>query len=122
MHERRQFSRVPFNTSVSLQQGSESVDTQLVDISLNGVLIATPSRYRLATDRQCTIVVPLADDVRITMQVALVHSSSNLLGFHCTGMDMESMSHLRRLIEMNLHEQGAAERVLAEMLGQQTSV
>ncbi len=114
--ERRQFSRVTFDAVVTVSQEDQNFTAQLVDISLNGVLIATPSEYELRTDRPCSIGVRLSQDVNIAMQVSLVHSSSQTLGFHCTSIDMDSMTHLRRLVEINLPGESASERVLNELL------
>lgn len=114
--ERRQFSRIEFDADVHLTQEGKDYHAQLRDISLNGVLISTPADYHLRTDMPCTLHVVLADNAVITMQVALVHSSSQVLGFHCTSIDMDSIIHLRRLIEINLGEAGASERVLTELL------
>lgn len=114
--ERRRFSRIEFDADVRLLQDGNQYSAQLHDISLNGVLIATPSEYHIRTDMPCTLLVILSDDVVITMQVALVHSSSTFLGLHCTSIDMDSIVHLRRLIEINLGEPGAPERVLTELL------
>ena len=114
--ERRQFSRVEFDADVSITQEDNAYSAQLEDISLNGVLITTPEEYEIRTDMPCTVTVSLADGVDIVMQVTLVHSSSKTLGFHCTSIDMDSMTHLRRLVEMNLPDVAASERVLSEML------
>lgn len=114
--ERRQFSRVPFDAHVLLTQEGKEYRAQLQDISLNGVLITTPADYHLRTDMPCTLQVVLSDSALITMQVTLVHSSSDFLGFHCTSIDMDSIVHLRRLIEINLGDTQASERVLAELL------
>lgn len=114
--DRRKFSRIEFDADVHLTQAGKTSPAQLEDISLNGVLLSTPEDYRLHTDVPCTLNITLADDVAINMQVVLVHSSSRLLGLHCTSIDMESVIHLRRLIEMNLADPLASERVLAELL------
>lgn len=114
--ERRQFSRVNFDADVTLTQEGRSFSAQLEDISLNGVLLSTPSQYQLRTDIPCTLYIALAEAANIRMQVTLVHSSSSFLGFHCTSIDMDSIIHLRRLIEINLDEPQASERVLAELL------
>jgi len=114
--ERRQYSRVDFETDVAITQEDNAYSAQLVDISLNGVLITTPEEYAIRTDLPCTVTVSLADDVEIVMQVTLVHSSTKTLGFHCTSIDMDSMTYLRRLVEMNLPDAGASERVLNELL------
>ena len=114
--ERRQFSRVEFDADVYLIQESKEYRAQLHDISLNGVLVSTPSEYHIRTDMPCALNVLLSDQVVITMQATLVHSSSSFLGFHCTSIDMDSVVHLRRLIEVNLDDPGASERVLTELL------
>lgn len=114
--DRRRFSRIEFDADVRLTQEGKQYEAQLHDISLNGVLISAPRDYHLRTDMPCTLQVVLADNVIITMQVTLVHSSSSFLGFHCTSIDMDSIIHLRRLIEINLGEPGASERVLTELL------
>lgn len=114
--ERRQFSRIGFEANVIIAQQQHEYPAKLVDISLNGVLVATPPRYQVRTDMPCTLSINLANDVVITMQVTLVHSSTTLLGFHCTSIDMDSIAHLRRLIEINLDDPNASERVLGELL------
>jgi PilZ domain len=114
--ERRQFSRIDFEADAILIQDGESLSAQLEDISLNGVLISTPTQYQLRADRPCTLRVSLAGNAVIEMQIILVHSSSTFLGFHCVSIDMDSVVHLRRLIEMNLDDADASERVLAELL------
>jgi hypothetical protein len=114
--ERRQFSRVLFDADVLLSQEGMEYTAQLQDISLNGVLITAPPGYKLRTDVPCALQVRLADSAVIAMQAALVHSSSQFLGFHCISIDMDSIVHLRRLMEINLEDPHASERVLAELL------
>lgn len=116
--ERRQFSRVKFEAEAIIKQQGNEFSVELIDISLNGVLTAIPSDYQIRTDMPCVIQISLGDDPdsRILMQVTLVHMSSSFLGFQCTNIDMDSIIHLRRLIEMNLQEAGASERVLSELL------
>ena len=117
--DRRQYSRIPFEAAVTIMQGDSSLSAQLVDISINGVLIETPESYHFRTDTPCRIHIELCNDIVITMQVALVHSSSSMLGFHCTSIDMESMAHLRKIIESNLGDPLAPGRVLDELVKRQ---
>lgn len=114
--ERRQYSRVPFAATACIMQGDRSVITELIDISLNGLLVATPESYHLRSDVPCNVKIQLSDSAAITMQVTLVHSSDRALGFHCTSIDMDSITHLRRLIEINLEDPNAPERVLSELV------
>jgi bifunctional N-acetylglucosamine-1-phosphate-uridyltransferase/glucosamine-1-phosphate-acetyltransferase GlmU-like protein len=114
--ERRQFSRVNFETQVLLSQGDALIQAEVQDISLNGLLIKTPKHYHLRSDLPCRAKILLANNIHIEMQVTLVHSSDASLGLHCTSIDMESIAHLRRLIEANMQEPNACERVLAELV------
>jgi hypothetical protein len=118
-NERRQFSRVGFAAEAELIQEGNLVHAELIDISLNGLLVRTPQEYEFRTDIPCCVQIRLSDDTVIQMQVALVHSGSQCLGFHCTSIDMDSIIHLRRLIEINLNDPGAAERILAELVRRQ---
>lgn len=119
LSERRQFTRVGFAAEAELIQEGNLVHAELIDISLNGLLVRTPTEYDFRTDIPCCVQIRLSDDTLIQMQVALVHSGSQCLGFHCTSIDMDSIIHLRRLIEINLNDPSAAERVLAELVRRQ---
>lgn len=114
--ERRQFTRVEFGNSCHLQQDDVHFDTELIDISVNGVLVATPSNYSIKTDQPLLMSTRLSSEAVIEMRVKLAHSSAKLLGFECISIDMDSIAHLRRLVELNIDDNGASERVLAELL------
>jgi len=114
--ERRRFTRVKFDTAATVAQGSNAYHAQVLDISLNGVLLKTPEDYELRADLPSHISIFLSEDTEIQMQVTLAHSSNRYLGFHCESVDMDSIVHLRRLIELNMDDERAAERVLEEMV------
>ncbi len=114
--DRRHYSRIQFDANVNVVQGTQTYNAELIDISLNGVLISTPDEYQVRTDKSCTLTVTLSADAKIEMQVALVHARSDCLGFQCTSIDMDSIVVLRRLIEINLDDPAASERVLSELV------
>lgn len=114
--ERRKFSRVPFEAQAVITQDGQSFIASLIDISLNGLLAKTPAQYTLRSDMPCTVTIKLSQTVIINMQVALVHCSQSALGLHCTSIDMDSITHLRRLIESNVEDPHASERVLSELV------
>ena len=118
-NERRRFTRVRFDTAASIAQGTSVFHTHVLDISLNGLLVETPENYGLRADIDVNISIFLCSTVEIQMLARLVHSSNLYLGFRCHGVDMESASHLRRLIELNMHDPHAPERVLEEMMLEQ---
>lgn len=114
--ERRRFTRVSFDTAATLAQGDTVLHTHVLDISLNGVLLETPKDYTVRADMPANISIFLCDSAEIQMHVSLVHSTSEFLGFHCNSIDVDSAGHLRRLIELNIDDPSASERVLDEML------
>lgn len=116
--ERRKFSRVDFDASATLIQNQTQIHTNLVDVSLNGVLVETPKEYEINVAEPATLDIALSDETHISMQVNLAHSSSQVLGFHCISIDVESISHLRRLIELNMENEKASDRVLSELIRQ----
>ncbi len=115
-YERRRYTRIRFDTAATLAQGEVVFHTHLLDISLNGVLLETPSNYQVRADQPAHISIFLGDQAEIQMTVKLVHSSTRFLGFRCESIDMDSVGHLRRLIELNMDDPHAPERVLEELV------
>lgn len=114
--ERRRYTRIDFANDAVLHQENNNFPIYLIDISLNGVLIEKPNNYALRTDQPTYIAITLTDEIIIEMKVRLIHESGAMLGFHCDSIDMMSMTHLRRLIELNIQEPNASDRVLEELI------
>lgn len=115
--DRRQFSRVAFNGDVTLCQSNQRWLGEVVDISLKGALIRLPKACTLTPDMPIQLILNLADDTVIEMTVSLCHIQGNLAGLVCQQIDVDSVAHLRRLIELNTGDPAAAEREL-QRLGQ----
>lgn len=114
--ERRRFTRVPFDTSCTIVQGTARIDVDLLDISLNGALVSRPDNLPSHLEGPIYLDIELTDQTQISMEVELAHSEENSIGFSCKQLDMDSASHLRRLIELNIGTENAAERVLEELI------
>jgi hypothetical protein len=114
--ERRRFSRVNFSTPVTLVQGDQQWQGKLLDISLKGVLVELPAAADYDPQASLTASIPLSDQASINMVVQPAHQEDHLLGVECISIDMESIGHLRRLIELNLDDPTAAERELTELI------
>lgn len=114
--ERRQFTRVDFDASVKITQNNALIHTHLIDISLNGLLVKTPNSYELQADQTAQVKINLSANDEINMTVSLVHSSERILGFRCETIDMESVTYLRRLLELNIGEESAPDRVLSQLV------
>lgn len=114
--ERRRFQRLSFNLAAELSQHELPWHAGLLDISLKGLLIAGQLPEYFDALAPIQVRIELSEQAQIVMQVAVAHQSTDSTGLSSLSIDMESMSHLRRLIELNLGDAGAAERELAELI------
>lgn len=111
-HERRQFRRISFPAPVEFGQGDFHALTEVIDISLRGILVRAEP---LVFDRAMpvTITIRLSDDIRITMTAVWAHQKSDAIAFCWIQVDIESLIHLRRLLELNAGDKLLIERELA---------
>ena len=114
-NNRRSFTRVPFDAWVELRQGERAWNAVLLDISLKGLLIATPEQWAIEPSQPFTAAVRLGSAEAITMRASLAHQHDGRVGFRCEHIDLESITHLRRLLELNLGNTALVERELAEL-------
>ena len=104
MTEHRHSHRVNFDCLVEFETGECRHICELVDISLQGALIAACSGATPKAGTPCKLIISLpgSDEIKISMIGRVAHKMENRLGIHCETIDVDSMTHLRRLIEYNL--------------------
>ncbi|MBB3167162.1 PilZ domain-containing protein [Simiduia aestuariiviva] len=115
--DRRNFARVAFSGAVTLRQGEQVWLGTVADISLKGALVCLPTPCSLDGQTPIQLTLTLTDDIVIDMTVGLCHRQGDMIGVACQQIDVESMAHLRRIIELNTGDPIAAEREL-HRLGQ----
>ncbi|CAD5378896.1 Cyclic diguanosine monophosphate-binding protein [Pseudomonas sp. OF001] len=115
-HERRRFQRIPFEADAELRHGAQRWTVQLHDLSLKGLLVSRPAGWAMQPDTAIHASLQLAPQVEVRMTVSLAHQSDDLLGFYCREIDLDSITHLRRLIELNLGSRELLERELSALL------
>jgi hypothetical protein len=112
----RKYTRVPFLMDGVLRMGEQRIPMQVVDISLNGALVQPADEAAAGTGSDGVLELPLAGtDVMIRMGVSVAHSRGAAIGLRCTSIDLESMTHLRRLMELNLGDPHLVERELVAL-------
>jgi len=116
---RRNFWRVLFQSSVKLTSGSETHQCQLEDISLKGVLLEMPAGVSITSGQQCQLQLELASGTAIAMAATIVHVENRHVGLRCDSIDLDSITHLRRLVELNAGDAQVFERDLATLLHEQ---
>lgn len=115
--DRRRFTRVPFDAQTRLRQDGLEIDVQLVDLSLHGLLVLEPSGWQeLSNNAQFNAVIQLAEGSQIRMDVHLAHAEEGLLGFECDHIDLDSISHLKRLLALNTGDEKRLGKELGGLL------
>jgi hypothetical protein len=114
--ERRRFSRIDFDARVEIAQGDKNWQAQLLDISLKGLLLAKMGPYQLQPTTPILVKIILSDQTSIAMSAHVVNQTLEQLHLACVTIDIDSISHLRRLIELNIGDASAAERELSELI------
>lgn len=119
-NEPRHFSRIPFHADVALtfHLAAEEQAAHLLDISLKGALVEmTHPLTNVFKGKICRMVLALGTGgEQIAMEGMVAHQEGQLIGIKCQHIDVDSMSNLRRLIELNTGDARLLERELAEML------
>ena len=120
--ERRAFSRIPFSGNVTVLQDQARWITKLVDISMKGVLVSRPMEWLDRPSDTYRLEISLDDYSRviIAMEASLIHTKNNCLGFCCNHIDLESMSHLRRLLELNIGDETRINSELSALVNMQS--
>ena len=117
--DQRHITRIPFNATTTLvdSKTGEKQTAELVDISFKGILVKKPSDWQIENGVQYTVNLQLAgDEIELNLEVIAVHIEKNCIGFKTEHMDLDSATHLRRLVELNLGDENLLERELSELI------
>ncbi len=116
---RRNFSRVKFDSKVFINCGKLSIEAQLADISLKGALVNPNDRIEIDEGDKCIFEFHLNDsDVVLKIDSLLVYDENNHLGLKFDNIDLESMIHLRRLVELNVGDPDQIQKELFFLVSQ----
>lgn len=110
--EKRVFSRIPFDSSVKIVMGDRHWESTLLDISLKGALVQEPEGWDASIDDSCFLEIALSSDLNIQMETKVAHAQNAQIGFRCEHIDLESITHLRRLVELNTGDEDLLTREL----------
>ncbi len=113
---RRKFSRIAFQAEASLFLPDGEHVVEVLDLSLQGALIHPNAKMFVTMGTPCTLKIRL-DDVGTTirMEATVVHHMANYYGLACREIDLDSVTHLRRLVALNLGNETMAEREFAQL-------
>ena len=113
MDNQRYFSRIKFTCDAQLEVNGESHDAELLDICLKGALLKCGDSLELESGDMCIARIFLpSSEVMLVFDAEVAHRHEDCFGLRFTLLDTDTLTHLRRLIELNL---GNDEKVLDEM-------
>lgn len=116
MENRRLFTRILFSIKATLTVEDIDYDVSIHDISLNGALTTRPQNQTSLKGKQGVLTFNLNnDESTVTQHVAVVHEEANEIGLQCNAIDLESISLLRRLIELNLGDEEQLNKELSQL-------
>ena len=118
--KQRRFTRIPFHAPAHLEYSGGKADCSLIDLSLKGALLELPEGPVPAPGATCSITIDLdpGSGVRIRMDGDIAHQRGQRVGVRCDELDLESIQHLRRILEVNVGDEAVVLRELGELVAE----
>ena len=116
MENRRHFTRILFSIKATLEVEEETYPVSIHDISLNGALVSSPDCSHSLQGKLGILSFLLSDnESEVVMHIAIVHQEDEEIGLRCNAIDIDSISHLRRLVELNLGDESQLNKELSQL-------
>lgn len=117
VENRRLFSRIAFHTNAWLQLPDGEVGVDVIDLSLKGALVSPSTSESCPQGTRCVLKIVLDEaGAQIRMETIVAHQDHGHLGLACQEIDLDSITHLRRLITLNLGDETLLERELSKLV------
>ncbi len=114
--DHRRFSRILFSSDAKLNCNNQQFSTEVLDLSFQGALVKRPTDWNVADGSSVLLQFQLNDsDLVLQMDTIVAHSHQDTIGLRCEKMDIETASHLRRLLELNIGDADLLSRELSEL-------
>jgi hypothetical protein len=117
-NDKRHFHRILYAADATLTSADINLSCRVIDLSLKGCLLQFDCAWNAdSVDTLYTLKLKLSNTIEITMQLSVSHVIGNEVGFKCEHIDIDSISQLRRLLELNLGDSTLLERDLLALSG-----
>lgn len=111
-NDNRHFHRIHFAEEATLSYEEKTWSCEIIDLSLKGCLLGFELPWQQDLEKLYTLTLPLSEETQIKMELTAMHVVGNKVGFKCEHIDIDSISELRRLVELNLGDSALLERDL----------
>lgn len=118
--DNRRFQRVAMDSQATLHINDNKYQSTVIDISLNGLLLSLSNDWKITVGDKASAKILLDSDGNnvIAMQLEVSHIDNDHAGFHCLSIDIDSISKLKRLVELNLGDATLLNRELDKLVKQ----
>lgn len=101
MHERR-FRRIPFAAQAIVKAEGKEHSCELLDLAMKGALLATDKPLHVSLGQSCHLCITWqGGPISLNFEAELVHQDVDHYGFKFISEDLATLTHLRKLIELN---------------------
>lgn len=114
--EQRQFKRVHFLQGVEVEAQGQIIKSHCLDISMRGMLLVLPDQSQWQKGQDIKVTLQLSPEEAISMECTIVHLDKDVAGCVSNKTDIDSLTSLRRLLELNLANPQEVNRELAELI------
>ncbi len=111
-NDNRHFHRILYTAAATLSCEEKTWDCEITDLSLKGCLLSFELPWDEDLEKLYTLTLQLSEETQIKMELTAMHVVGDKVGFKCEHIDIDSISELRRLVELNLGSSALLERDL----------
>lgn len=112
----RRFARILFKAPARIVVDATAHACEILDLSLKGALVSLPDGGAVRPGQSCRLEIALdGGDTTIYMNCDVVHVEDDHVGVYCREIDLDSITHLHRLLELNLGEPTLLDREFAAL-------
>ncbi len=123
MAEHRRFIRIVYNATATLTEHANNTsqelhqwESELRDLSLHGLLLLRPKEWKPVHNKRYNVAFSLHDsEIVLKMETELVNCCEQYLRMKITHIDIDSISHLKRLVELNVGNDDFLHRELEQL-------
>ncbi len=121
MSSTRRFKRIAYHRPAVLDLRVLRAECEVLDVSLKGALVEVGPTARPKVGDTCSLVIRLdGGDAVVRMDGEVAHVNGRHVGVKADEMELESVEHLRRLVEVNLGDEEELHRELAALVAERT--
>lgn len=110
--EKRKRTRVPVGFKATVSLGEETIDVHTLNISLNGILCTTDSRFQ--TGKQCLVTLTLNPTIKVIIEGKILRSNPSETAITFSAMNEGSFFHLKKLVAYNYGDADEIDRELTD--------